>query len=223
MIKASARALFEADPIERHPLMVALAARELSIDEMRRAALQIGHVVDHFPRLLAAMLSNLPDWRLRMPLADNLFEEHGRMNPRLVHAETYRRFLSGLGIGEGEIAASRPSVPVLAYDRAVLDLCMHHPPEEGLGALGVIEEIVARVSPIVSRSVPPSGVTNATGHFSDHEVLDLTHADEIYDLAEHLVASNGGRDRAERGLELGWYYHRRLYTDVLALVRGGHV
>jgi pyrroloquinoline-quinone synthase len=222
VIRALARAVFESDPIELHPLMVALATRELSTGEMREAALQIGHVVDHFPRLLAAMLANLPDWRLRMPLADNLFEEHGRSNPALVHAETYRRFLSGLGVLPEALAAHRPSVPVLAYNRAVLDLCLHHAPAEGLGALAVIEEIVARVSPIVSRSVRRSGVTNATGHFSDHEVLDLTHANEIYALAEQLVAEAGGRELAERGLRLGWYYHRRLYTDVLALIRGAH-
>ena len=89
-MRDAARALFESDPIERHPLLLALAAGELAADEVRSAAIQIGHVVDHFPRLLAAILSNLSDWRLRMPLVQNLFEEHeGVTTVRFTHSNLW--------------------------------------------------------------------------------------------------------------------------------------
>jgi pyrroloquinoline quinone (PQQ) biosynthesis protein C len=216
-VKASARELLERDPIEQNPLFVALGRGRLSADAARLIALQIFHVVDHFPRLIAAMLANLGDWRLRMPLAENLFEEHGRMDPARVHVETYRAFLSSLGLDAASIARSRPAIPTLAYNRAVLDLCLHHPAAEGLGALGVIEEIVARVSPLVARSTAALRHGGASiVHFSDHEVLDVSHANEIYELAS-TFAEGAGLDAVRRGMELGFYYHRRLYDDLLEL------
>lgn len=130
-------------------MLVHLKEKRFSPEQAMRAALQIYHVVEHFPRFLSAILTQIPDYRLRMPLVENLFEEHGRMNVQRVHLETYKQFLSGIGVTPEHLAASEPIIPVIAYNRAVTDLCLHYPYSEGLAALGVIEEIVARVSPLV--------------------------------------------------------------------------
>ena len=42
----------------------------------------------------------------------------------------------------------------------------------------------------------------------------MTHADEIYGIAA-TVFHGETRPLVERGLALGMYYHRRLYTDLL--------
>src|SRR5262245_15711302 len=116
-VKAAAGKLFARRPIEQHDLFMALREDRLSAEQVKALALQIYHVVDCFPRFLAALTANITDWRLRMPIVDNLFEEHGRMNPAAVHVETYKRFLGALGLGPADIAASRPGVPALAYTR----------------------------------------------------------------------------------------------------------
>jgi hypothetical protein len=140
------------------------------------------------------------------------------MDVARVHVETYRAFLEGLGVDREALARSRPAICVLAYDRALFDLCLHHPRAEGLGALGVVEEIVARVSPVVARSVRAARGNTSLGHFADHEVLDLSHADEIYELASGEADAH--LPLVLQGMRLGWYYHRRLYTDLLAMARG---
>jgi pyrroloquinoline quinone (PQQ) biosynthesis protein C len=218
---AFARELFESDPIERHPFLSRLTEGALSHEQAQRAAVEIYHVVDHFPRLLAALLANLPQWTWRMALVENLFEEHGRMEPARVHVETYKVFLTGLGVELGALSAASPAIPVIAYNRAMLDLCLHHPYAEGLGALGVVEEIVARASPLVARfaRVRSARAGSTLGHFADHEVLDLTHAREIYGIAAQAACVEG-QAPVRRGMELGWYYHRRLYSDILELVTG---
>jgi len=215
--RAYARRLFRDKPIERHPLLERLGAGRLDDRQARAIALQIHHVVDCFPRLLAALLANVPDWRLRMPLVDNLFEEHGRMKPERVHVETHKLLLHGLGIGVADLGASEPSIPVLVYTRALLDLTGRQRFGEGLGALAVIEEIVARASPIVAGYAASRGVARASAkHFTDHAVLDISHADEIYALAAVVWDSGeSARRDVERGMDLGWYYHRRLYSDLL--------
>ncbi|MBR8658477.1 MULTISPECIES: TenA family transcriptional regulator [Brevibacillus] len=214
-VKQLAEQLFARHQVERHPLFLALHDRSFSPAQAKEAALQIYHVVEHFPRFLSAILTNLPDYRLRMPLVDNLYEEHGRMNEAHVHLETYKRFLRGIGVTDAERDVSRPIIPVLAYNRAITDLCLHYPFPEGLAALGVIEEIVARVSPLVG-AYAASAYGNAAdlAHFTDHEILDVTHANEIYEVVAQ-VYSGDNKPLVERGMQLGMYYHTRLYTDIL--------
>jgi len=212
-------ALLAADPIERHPLFVALAERRLSPDQMRGVALQIQHVGAAFPRFVSAMMANIEDWRLRMPLAENVFDEHGRLEPTAVHVQSYRRFLLGIGVPEAAIDASRPVVPVIAYNRAMLDLCFRHAPEEGLGALAIVEGIVSRVSPLVIAACAPLVVAEgALHHFELHGEIDVEHSDGLYDALTGVCRDPA---LARQGMALGSYYQRRLYSDLLGLFDGG--
>lgn len=217
LLSETIKRLFSEAVIEQHSLFQALAADRLNDRQIREAALQIYRVVVHFPRFLSALLTNIDDFSTRMPLVDNLYEEHGRLNTAYVHSETYKQFLLGIGVSESDIAASKPIIPVIAYNRAVTDLCLHHPFTEGLAALGVIEEIVARVSPLIGKfAIRHFSDKNASlFHFTSHETLDLTHSAEIYELAER---NDSPENHASilRGLELGMYYHMRLYDDIFA-------
>jgi pyrroloquinoline quinone (PQQ) biosynthesis protein C len=208
-----ARALLTDEPPEGHPFVAALFDGSLPREVALAAALDVGHVVACFPRFLAAVLANVEDWRDRMELVENLYEEHGALQPSRVHEVTYRGFLETLGLDARAIDAHSPSLGVVVYRRAVLDLCRNGRVAESLGALGVIEEIVARVSVAVRRwaSLHAPGREH---HFSVHETLDLRHADELYALAE----PHHRRDPAavELGMRLGHYHHLRLYGDVAA-------
>lgn len=213
-LKKITKRLFKENTIEKHPLFIVLEQNKLTPLQTKEAALQIFHVVSYFPRFLSAILTNMPDYHMRMPLVENLFEEHGRMNERLVHSETYRDFLKGLGITEEEIQASEPIISVLAYNRAITDLCLHYHYLEGLSALGVIEEIVARVSPIVGRNSGEQYGNDQVAHFTDHETLDISHANEIYEVISKKY-EGAQKDLIHRGFHMGMYYHKRLYTDII--------
>jgi pyrroloquinoline-quinone synthase len=212
--------LFFSQPIEQHPFFTAIQNGKLSERQIKVAALQIYHVVLYFPRFLSAVLTNIPDYQTRMPLVENLFEEHGKMKEQFVHSETYRNFLLGIGLTETEIRKSEPIIPVIAYNRAIVDLCLHHHFLEGLSALGVIEEIVARVSPIVGQFARTKYGSNKEDlkHFTDHETLDVVHANEIYEVVSKYYVGDD-RHLIERGLKLGMYYHRRLYTDIYEYIQ----
>ncbi len=212
--------MFREEQIENHPLFKALGNNEFDLEQTKQIALQIYHVVLYFPRFLAAILTNMPDYKMRMPLVENLFEEHGKMNVTYVHSETYKEFLKGIGLSEQEIHESKPIIPVIAYNRAITDLCLHYPYLEGLAALGVIEEIVARVSPIVGLYAKKNyGSENKSlVHFTDHEILDVQHANEIYEVVA-MEYEGQHKEAIDRGLHLGMYYHSRLYTDILNMLQ----
>jgi|HubBroStandDraft_1064217.scaffolds.fasta_scaffold188366_2 pyrroloquinoline-quinone synthase len=214
--------LFADAAIERHPLFTSLLEGRFDREAERCIALEIFQVVRAFPRFLGALAAQIDDWRLRMELVENLFEEHGRSKPAAVHVVTYRSFLHAIGIGEGEIDQHVAGLPSTVYVRAVLDLCARQSIGEAVGALAVIEEIVARVSPIVARfGALRSDGSKLGSHFSAHEVLDVSHANELYDVAGRLGA--GAAPSVLCGMQLGMYYHTRLYADLVALAqtRGG--
>ncbi|MFS0862462.1 TenA family transcriptional regulator [Fredinandcohnia sp. 179-A 10B2 NHS] len=219
-LKRVTEAMFEAEKIEEHPLFVALKNDEFSEQQRKDIALQIYQVVLYFPRFLSAILTNMSDYRMRMPLVENLFEEHGKMNEKYVHSVTYKEFLKGIGVSDSEIEESEPIIPVIAYNRALTDLCLHYHYLEGLAALGVIEEIVARVSPIVGQFAKHNyGSENKSlVHFTDHEVLDVQHANEIYEVVATKYEGEC-KQLIERGLQLGMYYHSKMYTDILEFYR----
>lgn len=214
-VRTEARTVFERDPIEAHPLFRYMSEGSLGEEATRSIALDVFHVVDAFPRFLAALIAQIHDYRLRMELVENLYCEHGSMDPAEIHVVTYRSFLHALGIEDAAIDGSVPGIPATVYVRAVLDLCARAPVVEALAAMGVIEEIVARVSPIVGRFGARRASAGTGSHFSVHETLDFSHADELYALAERAASPERPREVA-RGLELGWYYQRRLYDDLVA-------
>jgi pyrroloquinoline quinone (PQQ) biosynthesis protein C len=209
--------LFASQRVEQHALFLLLEGDRLTVDEARAIGLDIFHVVDAFPRFLAAVLTHIGDYRERMNLVENLYAEHGRMREEQVHVVTYRSFLHALGLSDAQIDASEPGLAAQAYVRALLALCGREEPAEALGALGVIEEVVARVSPIVGRYGSRGLRAGASmgSHFSVHEALDLSHADEIYRLAAHTCA-RGLENDVRRGIALGFYYQTRLYTDLVS-------
>jgi pyrroloquinoline-quinone synthase len=218
-INSIVKELFSRNSIEKHPLFEHLANDRLSARQVHETGLHIYHVVLHFPRFLSAILTNLPDYKVRMPLVENLFEEHGRLNEQYVHSQTYKQFLLGIGLTENTIRQSEASIPVIAYNRAITDLCLHHPFIEGLAALGVIEEIVARVSPVIGAYAQNkfSGNSESLFHFTSHETLDVSHERELYELVA-LHYNPETEKQARKGFELGMYYHKRLYTDILEYV-----
>lgn len=209
--------LFARQSVETHPLFQLLESERLTAEESRAIGLDIYHVVDAFPRFLSGVLTHMHDFRERMDLVENLYAEHGRMRVEHVHVVTYRHFLHALGLDDARIDASEPGLAAEVYVRGLLALCKKDDPAEALGALGVIEEIVARVSPIVGRygTRRLAAGESQGSHFSVHEALDLSHADEIYTLAAR-TAARGREKEVRRGIALGFYYQTRLYTDLVA-------
>lgn len=223
-IQKNAQEIIFKEEIETHDLFKGLLENSFSPAEIESIGLEIYQVVLVFPRFLSAMITRIDDYKLRMDLVENLFEEHGRMKVDKVHSETYVTFLNKLGIENAKIHKSRPGLPSIVYTRGVLQLCLQENILEGLAALAIIEEIVARVSISTGKFARNYGNRDKghVDHFSDHEVLDLAHSREIYQLVALYAESQRMRISEEEmeqsirlGLKLGCYYQKRLYDDIL--------
>jgi pyrroloquinoline quinone (PQQ) biosynthesis protein C len=178
-------------------------------------------VLHFFPRFLAALISNIEHHNERLDLVGNLLEEHGHLKEEHFHITPYLAFLGGIGVSSEEVRRSRPIPGVVAYTRGVYDLCLHYPYLQGVAALGVIEQIVAMVSPIVTLAALEGGFIpkDKLVHFDGHAVFDVTHAQEIYRIAAPYFDRTDNREHISLGLALGMYYHLHAYEDIFRYLR----
>jgi pyrroloquinoline-quinone synthase len=212
--------LFQEAGLGETPYIRALKDGKLTVEQFRGGALQGYHVVRFFPRFIAALIANIDDHMERLDLIGNLLEEHGGLHEERFHVTTYKEFLYGLGISREEIEQSRPIPGVQAYNRALYDLCAHRPYLEGVAAMGVVEQVVAMVSPLVSTAALSTGLLSKERlrHFDGHAVIDVDHAQETYRIADRYFDDPELREQILTGLSLGMYYHLRLYEDMFNFV-----
>ena len=220
VVRERARRCFADEPVESLPLLASFATALVSRAQALRVACEIHAVVEAFPRFLASLLANDLDPALRDVVVDNLYEEQGRMNKDAVHLTTYRALVAALGHVGPPAAIEPPSVGVVAYVRAMIDLCARAPVAEAAAALAVVEDHVARASLVIGRWVAGEHPDVRERHFRVHEALDLRHADELYVLAAHYWDAGRSGD-VERGLAMGTYLHRRLWADVFDVAFAG--
>jgi pyrroloquinoline quinone (PQQ) biosynthesis protein C len=212
-MEASVARVFEQCNPLTEPMMDAISKDALSLPDYQLAALQTLHVVRFFPRFLAALLSNIDDMTVRMPVLENLLEEHGHLDATKSHLVFYQQFLQIVGVDAQEQLESKPEAFVIAYNRGVLDLCSRYHWCEGLAALSVIEEIVAMVSSIIQelaiKKIPAAGKEK---FFGSHSELDIGHAKDMRAALAPFYESH--KCEIERGFQLGAYYHTRFYEDL---------
>lgn len=197
-----------------HPLFSLLRADALAPHEVEAIALEVFHVTAAFPRFLAAVAARIEDNERRAPWVENLSCEQGGSDSRHAHVHSYRRFLHDLSIPHAAIDQSQSGLAALCYCRALYDLCSAQPLPEARAALSMIEDIVARVSPVlVGYARLRSGDARAGGHFAMHAELDRDHAAMSYAESERDLST--ARAGVERGLVLGLHHQWQLYSQLV--------
>lgn len=122
--------------ILEHPFMQRLSEGWLNERQLRYFAEQYHVYCTHFPRFLAAAAANIPDDETRMPIIENLWEEHGEGKLALSHRILYQRFAAALGLDKARLAAVEPLPTTRICCENLLNLCMDGHFIESLGALG---------------------------------------------------------------------------------------
>jgi pyrroloquinoline quinone (PQQ) biosynthesis protein C len=201
-----------------HSLLKRSQAKNVSSQEILAIMGQLGHVVIAFPQFLGALVANIPTAEARLPIVDNLLEEHGHLDVKKAHINTFQLFLDSLGNAASTLTRRPPIPGTRAYIRCVYDQCLHAPWRQGLGCMGVIEEVFASLSLAIARAVVESGIVDAANlkHFTLHEEVDVEHAQGMYRVIEPFWNDPAHRAEIRTGLEMGLYLDCRMMDDVEA-------
>lgn len=122
--------------IIEHPFVNRIADGWLNEKQLKYFAKEYYVYCFEFPKILSACAANIPDDETRMPIIENLWEEHGEGDLSKSHRTLYVKFASALGltIEELELSETLPTTRICVDN--LLSLCQHGHFLESLGALG---------------------------------------------------------------------------------------
>lgn len=124
------------DKILYHPFLIRISKGDLSHAQLQYFAIQYAYYCYHFPRFLAFTAGNIPDDLTRMPLVENLWEEHGSGKYSKSHRQLYNKFLEALEIEPKELKTFPLLPDTQTCVQTLLDICKNRHYLESLGALG---------------------------------------------------------------------------------------
>lgn len=172
--------------------------------------------VESFSQALAAVLARMPMLEERLPLAENVAEEHGHGDRRCSHKYTFYQYLKALGATANDLTAPC-TMPVLAFNQSILTYGLTQSGEAGAALLGMIEYLYVDISAAIAHMLHQRQWTDpgSQTHYAVHEKLDTEHARDLLALAEPAWYESRSRTQVAQGLLLGAYYFWRLYGDLL--------
>ncbi|MFP2905430.1 TenA family transcriptional regulator [Pyxidicoccus sp. 3LFB2] len=198
------------------PYLRSLRDGSFGREDFVETQLQFFSAVAHFSRPMAMLASRLPRPELRLPLVENVFDEHGRGNPRHGHEHTFLVLLERLGADVAR-AGREPWPEVRVFNAALTGIASFDTPNTGLAVFGIIEDLFSGISLELGQGIVARGwlEAGAVTHYPTHATLDEEHAEGFY---RQLDAPYDEDPRAareiEQGLILGGHLFLRLYEDL---------
>jgi len=173
--------------------------------------------VAHFPRPMAILASRLPRPEQRLPLVENIFDEHGRGSLAHGHESTFRLLLERLGADVARVDQGDFGPHVRTFNAALSGISAFEPPHVGLAVFGIIEDLFSGISLALGQGIVARGwlVAEQVVHYPTHATLDEEHADGFYRQLDlpHATDARLARD-IEQGLELGGHLLLGLYDGL---------
>jgi len=124
------------DQILHHPFIKRVEDGWLNKQQLQFFAEQYSVYCRYFPRFLAAAAANIQDDKTRMPIIENLWEEHGEGKLSKSHRILFNKFAAALGVSEEALDRVEPLPTTRICCDNLLNLCQDKPFQQSLGALG---------------------------------------------------------------------------------------
>ncbi|BBM85134.1 iron-containing redox enzyme family protein [Candidatus Uabimicrobium amorphum] len=201
----------------QHPYFVWMN-NEATRKSFLKSQLSFRYAVESFSCALAACLSKINCLEKRIHLAENVQEEHGSGDLRKAHKHTFIEFLQALGAKEQEV--QRPcSVGVHAFNESIRNFCLANPGEHGAALLGMIEYLYIDISAQIAKKICEDKWVEpgSQSHYATHEVLDVEHARELFDICRDTWDKSRGE--IATAAALGGHYFWNVYLAMLEEVK----
>lgn len=201
----------------KHPYFVWMH-NEATRENFLKSQLSFRYAVESFSCALAACLSKINCLEKRIHLAENVQEEHGGGDLRKAHKHTFIEFLEALGATQKQVQEPC-SIGVHAFNEAIRNFCLANPGEHGAALLGMIEYLYIDISTQISQKICEDKwvLPDAQSHYATHEVLDIEHAKELFDICRDKWETS--RTQISVAAALGGHYFWNVYLSMLEEVK----
>lgn len=179
-------------PLERHPFLRRFAAGEFEQDAIRWWAIKMLPGSNRFNQAFLKVTARIDDYRMRTLLLNNVYSEHGNLNPDEAHVALFMRFMRGIGCSRVDVHEDDGAfrVPELRFKR--FEIQDNEPIIWSLGRFAAIERILPGVFTMYIqglRKIFPGLDEHAIEYFPIHCELDPEHTDQLLEAASLYVDS----------------------------------
>jgi pyrroloquinoline-quinone synthase len=131
----------------------ALADGSFSREDFVETQVQFLFAVVFFARPMAMLAGRLPRPEMRLPLLENVQDEHGHGNLRLSHERTFLQLLERFGENAERIERRALWPEVRAFNTLLGGVCALDDTLTALATLGVIEDMFAHISAAIGKGI----------------------------------------------------------------------
>jgi pyrroloquinoline quinone (PQQ) biosynthesis protein C/SAM-dependent methyltransferase len=180
-------------PLETHPFLQRYAAGDFDQDAIRWWAIKMLPGSNRFNQAFLKVTARVDDYRARVLLLNNVYSEHGNLNPDEAHVALYMRFMRGIGCSRIDIQEDDGAfrVPELRFKR--FEIQDNEPIIWSLGRFAAIECVLPGVFTKYMeglRRIFPEIDDHTIEYFPIHCELDPEHTDQLLEVASLYVNSD---------------------------------
>lgn len=150
----------------------------ISINDFAKSFSGFIHCVNYWSQILGLLVYKLDDWSDRKKIIENLCDENA-INNKLSHYQTFKLFIEELNNNcnfKLNDSARQFNKTLLEYSNSDL--------ADFIATLGFVEYYYQEISSIIVTYLKNNNIyTN--NHYSEHEILDSKHANEIFSLLDN--------------------------------------
>lgn len=180
-------------PLESHPFLKRFSEGGFDQDAIRWWAIKMLPGSNRFNQAFLKVTARVDDHRARVLLLNNVYSEHGELNPDGAHVELFMRFMRGIGCSRIDVHEDDGAfrVPELRFKR--FEIQDNEPIVWSLGRFAAIECVLPGVfTKYIEglRKIFPGIDDHTIEYFPIHCVLDPEHTDQLLQVASLYVNSD---------------------------------
>ena len=209
--------LIKSTPIDEQPFFTFLLNGTMDKEQFKKSQISLIDAVEFFSRPMFVILSKLNTYKERLPIIENILDEHGNGEIDKAHGNTFRQYLVSLGATKKEINNRNLNKAVLEYNNALIKCATNNPTERGLAMMGMIEKRYSKISAIIVKEILKKKWVSKDllYHYSLHEELDVEHAEGFFNIIKDGWEDMDSRKEIQKGLTLGNSMILNLYNGIL--------
>lgn len=180
-------------PLESHPFLKRFSEGGFDQEAIRWWAIKMLPGSNRFNQAFLKVTARVDDYRARVLLLNNVYSEHGELNPDGAHVALFMRFMRGIGCSRIDVHEDDGAfrVPELRFKR--FEIQDNEPIIWSLGRFAAIECVLPGVfTKYIEglRKIFPGIDDHSIEYFPIHCVLDPEHTDQLLQVASLYVNSD---------------------------------
>lgn len=180
-------------PLESHPFLQRFAEGGFDQEAIRWWAIKMLPGSNRFNQAFLKVTARVEDYRARTLLLNNVYSEHGELDPDAAHVALFMRFMRGIGCSRVDVHEDDGAyrIPELRFKR--FEIQDNEPVIWSLGRFAAIECVLPGIFVKYIeglRKIFPGIDDHTIEYFPIHCVLDPEHTDQLLQVAGLYVYSD---------------------------------